>query len=146
MSGRALFFAALMSILSYKSRWLYHSSRYQFLGNDGVTGESKTLLTGLLLMRKGRLPLLVINFEAWALLSIESSTSKRLIISVESQKCSQGWSSLSIESSESDRGQFIPLFPRFSSMFRTCSFSCWSGIYLSATLFLFSRSYEITDD
>ena len=124
MSGRALFSAALRSAFSYKSRWLYHSSRYQFLGNDGVTGESKTFLTGLLLMRKGRLPLRVTSFESRALLSIKSSASKRLIMSVESQKCSQRWSSLFIESSESERGQFIPPFPRLLSMSRTCFFSC----------------------
>jgi hypothetical protein len=141
-----LFSAALRSVFSYKSRWLYHCSRYQFPGNNGVTGESKTRLTGLLLMRKGRLPLRVMIFESRALLSIKSSASKRLIISVEIQKWSQRWSSLFIESSESERGQFIPPFPRLLSMSRTWFFSCWSEIYLSATLFLFSRSYEITDD
>ena len=146
MSGRALIFAALRSVFWYKSRRSYHSSRYQFFGNNGVTGESKILLAGLLLMRKGRLPFRVMNLEFLALFSVRSSTSKRLSISIEIQKCSHRWSSLSVESSESERGQFIPPFPRLSSMSRTCSFSCWSEIYPSATFFLFSRSYEITGD
>lgn len=146
MSGRDSISAALRSDFWYKSRWLYHSSRYQFFGNDRVADESKTLLAGLLLMRKGRLPLRVLSLEFIALFSIKSSTSKRLSISVESQKCSQRWSSLSTESSQSERGEFIPPFPRLSSMLRTCSFSCWSEIYFSATFFLLSRSYEITDD
>ena len=122
--------------LDYK---LYHSSRYQFFGKSGVTAESKTLLAGLLLMRKGRLPFRVVSFEFRALLSIKSSTSKSLNISGESQKCSQCWSSLSTDS-ESERGQFIPPFPRLSSMSKICSFSRWSEICPSATLFLFSRS------
>ena len=146
MSGRDLIFAALRSVFWYKSRWLYHSSRYQFFGNDGVIGESKTLFAGFLLMHKCQLPLHVVIFEFRALLSIKLSASKRFSILGVSQKCSQGWSSLSIESSKSERGQFIPLLPRFSSMSRTCFFSSWLDICLSVTIFLFSRSYEKTND
>ena len=88
----------------------------------------------------------VVSCEFQALLLIKLSVSKRVSILGVSQKCSQHWSSLLIKSSESKRGQFIPLFPRFSSMSRTCFFSCWLEICLSATIFLFSRSYKITND
>ena len=125
MLGRALIFAALRLVW-----WLYHSSWYQFFGNDGVTGESRIFLTGLLLMRKGWLPLCVVSFEFQALFPIELSASKRIGILGVSQKCSQHWSSLSTETSESKRGEFIPPFSDCLRIWRI--FSRWHALIVGS--------------